>query len=908
MKVMNGNNDERPVWHTQSVEDVFNLLGTDVSGLSTSEALLRLQKYGGNKLPEAKSDNLIFVFLRQFQSPLIYILFAAAGAVLLVGETSDTFIILAVLVFNAIVGTIQEGRAQNTLASLRKFVETNATVLRDGKEVIVSDEEIVPGDIIIVQEGERVPADARLISVLHLRVDEAALTGESTTVRKITDTISEETLPVADRRNILFKGTHIATGTGRAIVIGTGLDTEIGLIAREIVAIGSDVPLKANIEKLAHLIIFVAAGISLLLFALGIIMGKESGEMFLTVVSLLVSIVPEGLPIVLTLVLATGVWRMGKQNALVKKMHAVEALGQVDILAVDKTGTLTKNEMVVQKVYTDGRFFEIGGIGYDPRGDVHIAGDMVDIANHQELLLIGKISALSANAHVVWNEEHNQWNLSGDPTEAAMLVLSQKLGFHKNILEQESPLVSEMPFDYTLKYHAVLHKVGDTNVLSLSGAPEIILDFCDTIWRNGASVPLDTKSREFIESVLTSLSKEGLRVIALAMSAGSENLPSAGNPPRATFVGFLAMRDALRTEVASTVLYARDAGIRTVMITGDHRITAHAIALEAGIYNAGDKIMSGGEIELLSDKDLARAISNVSVFARVTPQHKLRIIRAYKENGNIIAMTGDGVNDAPSLSAADLGVAMGRIGTEVAKEASDIILLDDNIGSIISAVEEGRSIYKTIKKVILYLFSTSAGEVLTIAGAIILGYMVPILPAQIIWLNFVTDGFLDTALAMEPKEKGLLVEPRTKESRRLVDRLMTARIIIMASVMAVGTLYLFSGYEAGDSAKAWTISLTLLAVFQWFNVWNCRSERLSICQMNPFSNLFLLGATAIVVMLQISALYTSVGQKLLHTVPLSLAEWGMILAVASSIIIVEEIRKFAYRTRSTPTFRQKSLQ
>ena len=900
---MNGNNRAHIEWHTKSIEDIFALIGTNEQGLSNTEVATRLQKYGENKLPEAKRDNLARVFLRQFQSPLIYLLFVAAGAVSLVGELQDAYIIFAVLVVNAIVGTIQEGRAQNTLASLRKFIETRATVLRDGKEEIIPDNKIVPGDILIMQEGERVPADARLIMVRNFRVDEAALTGESIPVHKFTEALYGEALPVADRRNMVFRGTHIATGTSRALVVGTGLDTEIGLIAREIISLGSDVPLKANVERLTQLIIFVAIGIATSLFIIGIIMGKSAGEMFLTVVSLLVSIVPEGLPIVLTLVLATGVWRMGKRNALVKKMHAVEALGQVDILAVDKTGTLTKNEMVVQKVYTDGKFFEISGIGYEPHGDVRIGGDAVDPANHPELLFVGKTSALCANARVLWSEENEQWNLSGDPTEAAMLVLSQKLGFHKDILEQESPIVAEMPFDYLLKYHAVLNKAGDTNVLSLAGAPEIILDLCTTFRKGGVTVDLGIGERKEIESAFITMSKDRLRVIALATFPGSVGLPSAENPPQATFIGFLAMRDALRPEVANTVARARDAGIRTVMITGDHRITAEAIANEAGIYRVGDTVLTGGEVELLSDKELANTIATVSVFARVTPVHKLRIIRAYKDRGNIIAMTGDGVNDAPSLSAADLGVAMGRIGTEVAKEASDIVLLDDNMGSIVAAVEEGRSIYKTIKKVILYLFSTSAGEVLTIAGAILLGYIVPILPAQIIWLNFVTDGFLDTALAMEPKEKGILSDPRSKESRRLVDRLMVTRMVIMASVMAVGTLYLFSGYEQGNPAKAWTISLTLLAVFQWFNAWNCRSERLSILQMNPFSNLFLVGATGVVIILQVGALYTAVGQKFLHTVPLTILEWGMILAVASSIVVVEEIRKLIYRMRGSKTYR-----
>jgi len=891
---MIGNNQTQHPWHIETPEKVYSLLGTDGSGLGDSEATLRLIKYGENKLPETASDSLLVVFLRQFQSPLIYVLIAAGGAVLVLGETLDAAVIFAVIFINAIIGSVQEGRAQNTLASLKKFVETRATVLRDGQEIIIADKEVVPGDIIIIQEGERIPADARLISLRNLRIDEAALTGESSPVRKTINPLEGASLAVAERRNMLFKGTHVRTGTGHAIVTGTGLNTEIGTIARAIASITSDTPLKKDIEKLARLIIFVTALIASSLFTVGIMMGKAPSEMFLTVVALSVSVIPEGLPIVLTLVLATGVYRMGKQNALVKKMHAVDALGQVDILAVDKTGTLTKNEMVVQTVYANKKYFNVAGVGYEPHGKISLNDHEIEPALHPELIIAGKISSLTAAARVVWSNKEHQWNISGDPTEAAMLVLSQKLGFHKDVLEGESPVLAEMPFDYTLKYHAVLNKVGNTSVLSLAGAPEIILDYCNTIWVDGQNVPLDSKTLPEVEEALLSMSKKGLRVIALAIFEGAKDLPNTESKPHATFVGFLGMHDALRAEVRQTVDEAREAGIRTVMITGDHRVTAESIAREAGIFHEGDLILTGREMEHLTDIELAARVPHVSVFARVTPEHKLRIVRAYKSAGNIVGMTGDGVNDAPSLSAADLGVAMGGIGTEVAKEAADIVLLDDNFGNIIKATEEGRSIYRTVKKVILYLFSTGAGEVLTIAGAIVLGYMVPILPAQIIWLNFVTDGFLDTSLAMEPKEKGLLLEPRTRESRRLVDRLMMTRIIIMASVMAVGTLYLFGGYQ-DDQVKAWSISLTLLAVFQWFNALNCRSHKLSIFEMNPFSNLYLIGALFIVVSLQIAAMYTTVGQNLLHLTPLSFAEWVMILGVASSIIIVEEVRKLVYR-------------
>ncbi|HAS84613.1 MAG TPA: hypothetical protein DCS23_00860 [Candidatus Yonathbacteria bacterium] len=892
-------NNIRPVWHTKSFEEIFTILETDGEGLNSPEVARRKEKYGENKLPEVAPDSILRIFFRQFESPLIYVLLAAAGIVLILGEALDAVVIFAVLFINAIIGSVQEGRAQNTIASLRKYIETRATVLREGREVIIPDNELVPGDIIVVQEGEMVPADARLVTIRNLRVSEAALTGESVPVRKTTDTPTWDNMAVSDRRNMIYRGTHITTGTGRAIIVGTGLNTEIGTIAREIVSINSDVPLKIEIGRLARLIVIITALISISLFTIGIVAGKGVIEMLLTVVTLSVSVVPEGLPIVLTVVLATGVWRMSKRNALVKRMQAVEALGQIDILAVDKTGTLTRNEIIVQKIYTNNKFFKVGGVGYEPHGEIILNGAEVEVANHPELLLLGKMSSLCASARVLFNDETNQWNISGDPTEAAMLVLSQKLGFHKDVLENEFPIISEMPFDYNLKYHAVLNREGDINVLSLSGAPEIILDFCNTIIINGDTVTINETMRSEIESVLMGMSKDGLRVIALATLKGASDLPSITTPPHATFVGFLGMHDALRSEVPSIVVRARDAGVRTVMITGDHRVTAQVVASEAGIFSEGDKILTGRDIDTMSDEELTNAIQNVSVFARVTPEHKIKIIHAYKSVGNIIAMTGDGVNDAPSLSAADLGVSMGVIGTEVAKSASDIVLLDDNLESIISAIEEGRSIYRTIKRVILYLFSTATGEVLTISGALLLGYMVPILPAQIIWLNFVTDGFLDVSLAMEPKEKDILLEKRSKESRRLVDRLMYTRIIIMASVMAVGTLYLFGDYAYGEPAKAWTISLTLLAVFQWFNAINCRSHRLSIFQMNPFSNLYLLVALLIVVLLQMFALYTSVGQRLLHTVPLSPSEWGTIFAIALSIILVEEIRKFIHRTKDS---------
>ena len=884
-------------WYSFSLEKVFNKLESSDRGLSFDVVKKRLKQYGPNSFPEEKPHSKLRLFLSQFQSPLIYILLAASAVIFVLGETVDGLIILAVLLFNAIVGVVQEGKAQNTLLALKKFVETNATVLRDGKEYIISDHEVVPGDILILQEGERISADARVVISQSLKVDEASLTGESEPIYKSVEISDRDNLPTAEQKNMVFRGTHVVAGHGRVVVVATGLSTVIGGIAKEISSIDTEIPLKANIRYLSRAIIATVVIISTVLFIVGVSMGHTAKEMFTTVVSLSVSIIPEGLPIVMTLVLATGVWRMSKQNALVKKLQAVEALGQARVIAVDKTGTITKNELVIRKVWTADKLFEISGAGYEPKGDIKFEGNTIDPINEDEISYLGKASALVATARLLYAEETKEWRISGDPTEAAMLVFAEKAGFNKEDILRESPLLSEIPFDYKLKYHATVHQVGGSPFLTVAGAPEIILALCNDVRRGGKNHSFSKKEKEELEVIFTNMSEEGLRVIAVAVHPDAPKQLKADSVNSLSFVGFFGMQDTLRPEVREAMSRAKEAGIRVVMITGDHKITARSIAKEAGIYQEGDTILTGVEIESMYDAELADKLANTTVFARVTPEHKMQIINAYKKRGEIVAMTGDGVNDAPSLVAADLGVSMGKIGTEVAKEASDIVLLDDNFGSIISAIEEGRSIYKTIKKVILYLFSTSTGEVLVISVALFLGYPLPILAAQIIWLNFVTDGFLDMALAMEPKEKGLLSGTFEHPKKYIVDSLMIQRMVVMAIPMMIGTLFLFSLYFATDIAKAWTISLTTLAVFQWFNAWNCRSENRSIFNTELLSNRYLIGATLIVIALQIVAVHTPIMQTILRTVPLTLSEWLMIISVAASIVVIEEIRKFFYRRR-----------
>ncbi len=886
-------------WYTKTVAEVLNDLNSQEHGLSKQEADKRISTYGANKLPEGKVDSLLAIFFRQFQSPLIYILFAATTIVFIKGEAIDALIIAAVLVFNSVIGAFQEGRAQNALLALKKITETSATVVRDGKELVIRDDEIVPGDIILLQEGERVPADARIISVSNLKIDEASLTGESEAILKTNTVIDANTseLVVSDQKNMVFKGTYILSGNGTAIVVATGFNTEIGKIAQKISNIETEIPLKNNIRYLSQMIILVVMVISLSLFLLGIFSGRSPSEMFSMAVALSVSIIPEGLPIVMTLVLATGVRRMSRHNVLVKRLQAVEALGQTKVVAVDKTGTLTMNEMLVEKVFVDNQIFEVAGSGYEPKGEVALNGKMVDPLNHGELLFIGKLAAFCTGAKVSFREDSGTWKVSGDPTEAAVLVFSQKIGFFKEVLDQESPQLFELPFDYRQKFRATVRQVGGNKTLTVIGAPEKLLGTCERIWVGGRFEKITDKKRNELTDTLHQFAGGGLRVIAVAVNTDfkGENLDT--NLSDLAFVGFLGMRDSLRPEVKESMRQVRSAGMRVVMITGDHRLTAESIAKEAGIWQDQSIVITGEEIESLSDDQLSKMIGRTSVFARVTPEHKLRIIEAFRRGGEVVAMTGDGVNDAPSLVAADLGVAMGKIGTEVAKEASDIVLLDDNFANIVRAAEEGRFIYKTIKRVILYLFSTSIGEVLTIVGAIVLGYPLPLLAAQIIWLNFITDPFLGITLAMEPKEHDLMHGSFPKPKKWIVDNLMLSRMFRMAVPMALGALYLFINNIESDLTKAWSISLTTLAMFQWFNAWNCRSESRSVFGMNPFSNKPLLAATLFVVGLQFLALHLPFFQKILRTTPLSAAEWAMIIPIAGSIVFIEEVRKFFYRLK-----------
>lgn len=883
--------------YTKSREEVLNIFKTKMSGLDEAEVLSSKRLYGENVLPETKGRGYIRIFFDQFKSAVIYVLFAAALIVAVMGSPSDATIILIVLLINALVGVYQEGKAENTLLALKKMTETMVTIYRSGREVIVRDTELVVGDIVMLREGDKIGADARLIRADALVVDESILTGESIPVQKNSDALVGDTIEVFDQRNMVFKGATVTGGTGTAVVVSVGANSYIGTVSKELSGLDTDVPLKKKIADLSKTIIYIVLVLCALVFFIGVLRGFSPRDMFMGVVALAVSAIPEGLPVTVTLVLATGVHRMSKQHALVKKLQAVEALGQADVIATDKTGTLTHNQMQVEKVWVYDELFEVTGTGYEPKGIFTKNNIEIDPKLHEGLFMLAKQSAYVSGGTIAYDEEKHMWErISGDPTEVAFNVFSQKVGFKRTELLEEFPLVKEIPFSSASKYHATIHSISGGYNTAIVGAPEALLAQSTHIWRKDGVLPVTGIVKQEIFAHMAEFSKLGYRVLSVAYrETTGDNFET--DLTNLTFVGLVAISDAIRAEASESVQKATMAGVKVVMITGDHKDTAEAIATRVSIYKKGDLIMTGVELDTLPKEKILEMLPKVSVFARVSPEHKLQIVELYQSLGKVIAMTGDGVNDALSIASADLGISMGKSGTEVAKDASDIVLLDDNFTSIVSAIEEGRVIYRTIKKVVTYLFATSIGEILVIGGAIVIGYPLPISPSQIIWLNFVTDGFLVIALAME-HHIGSVMQRKEKYSRGIIDTSMIIRMTLVGLVMLITGLYVFSTYLPYGTVYASTVTLTLLAVIQWFNAWSCRSEYQSIFKMPLFSNMYMWFGTIIVIVLQYIVVTYPPAQKLLGTTAISGADWLLIVILSLSVVVVDEIRKLIYRIQS----------
>jgi len=896
--------------YQQTCEDVIRSYATNETvGLTEQEAAARLKKYGLNALPETGQDSWLAVFIRQFQNPLIYVLLIAATIIFFVGpHKSDAFIISGVLFFNAIVGMIQEGRTRNILLALRYFARADSLVVRDGTKKLIGDSQLVVGDLLLLREGQKVPADARIIASNTVALDESMLTGESLSIRK-TDQPLYGDLPVFEQTNMVFRGTYVVAGSCKAVVTATGTATELGKIHRSIEHEEETIPLRKELNHLSYSILLGILGMCGTLFVIGFLTGKPLRELLVMLTALFICVIPEGLPVVLTLVLVTGAYRMTKKNVLVKNLQAVEGLGRIDVIVIDKTGTLTRNEMMVSRVYdANGTLWQVTGQGYYSQGTIRSHGnelpckrDGTDFASWMmrslqsphdaSLWHCGAAASLLNNAEIVLVPDQGIFEIKGDPTEAALAVFSQKLGFVRAELDAYYCKLSEIPFDPIYRYHAGFYRVDDHLIVYVIGSPETIIARCN----DAASVAM--------QKALNAQLADGLRTVAIAMkSIALDQQPLPKDPDdlvnwkslienNLTFLGLCGIEDAIRTDINHIVEQARNAGLQVIMATGDHRTTALYIAKKTGIFREGDTVLEGADLERLSETDLARLSNKVSVYARVAPEQKLKIIHSLQKRGLMVAMTGDGINDAPSLVAADLGIGMGRIGTEVAKQASDMILLDDAFESIINAIEQGRHIFYTLRRVILYFFATNMGEVLIVLFALVAGLPLPITAAQILWLNLVTDGFLDIALSMEPQEGNLLGKQWRYRGTRLVDANLWLKTMFMAIPMGLGSLWVFMRYYQTDLTRARTMTLLTMAMFQWFNAWSCRSTTKSVFQLGFFSNPWLVGATCLVLLLQVALLYVPFMQALFATVPLTAVEFCWITLLASSVLVLEELRK-----------------
>ena len=881
-------------WENMEVPEVLQTLETSESGLSVSEAKQRLTRFGRNILAAEEKINIPAILFHQFKSPLIYVLIAAALATFFLREFIDMWVILAVIVLNAVIGFTQEYKAEQGVRSLKKMVQAKARVYRDQREREIPSSELVPGDVVYLAAGMRVPADVRLMQVLDLRIDESLLTGESLPSEKTTERLSDENLTPGDKKNIVFMGTTVVYGRGRGVVVETGPSTVIGDIAGKVQEIQfGKAPLQEKLEDFAKFLSWTVGGISLFIFCLGLYEGEKIAEMFISAVAVAVSAIPEGLPVAVTIAMAIGVSRMARQNAIVRRLPSVETLGSTTIIGSDKTGTLTRNEMTVRLLFDGQLTFQVSGVGYEPVGIFTHDGIEVDVKSQPRLEKTLRIGLLCNEANLY--QEDGDYRIDGDPTEGALLVSAMKGGLQTEEEQSQYPQIGIVPFESERGYMATLHKTDDSKVVFVKGAPEKIIQF-------SSSGVGDSASHEKLHEVASNYAAEGLRVLAMAYKEVDETVTDIAGVDLQSgliFAGLQGMIDPPRQEVVDAVRECGSSGIRIAMITGDHVVTAEAVARQIGIVKDRYGVLEGRQIETMADEDLLARVKDTLVYARVAPVHKLRIVQQLIKQGEVVAVTGDGVNDAPALKAANIGVAMGKTGTDVAKEAADIVLSDDNFASIVAAVKEGRIVYDNIKKVTIFLVSCGFGELLAIIATMLLGLPLPYLPAQILWLNLVTNGFQDVALAFEPGEKDVLSRQPRPAGERILSSLMIQRTIIMGTVMGFGTLLTFYlEFAAGiPLATARTVALTTMVFFQFFQAFNCRSETLSVFKMNPLDNPFLFISMIAAFLAHLAVLYVPSLQYVFRTVPLSGQQWGLIAAISTSILIVVELDKFIRRKK-----------
>jgi Ca2+-transporting ATPase len=884
---------EAVVAHVVSVEALAAALETSIDrGLDPDEAERRLGQYGANELAPPQRVSPWALLLGQFKNALIIILLIATAVSAALGHGVEAIAITVIVLFAVLLGFAQEFRAERALEALQRIAAPRATALRGGDEVDLPARELVPGDLILLAPGDRVPADARLVLAVNLQAEEAPLTGESVPVEKALPPLAENT-PLAERRNMVYAGTAITYGRGHALVVGTGHETEVGRIARMLESVETPrTPLQQNLDRVGHQLARTAFVVVGLIVALGLLRGQPLVEMLVFGVALAVAVVPEALPAVVTISLALGVRRMVTRHALVRRLPAVETLGSTTVIGSDKTGTLTRDEMTVRRLYVDSQELSVTGPGYEPRGEFRAQDGTrgVDPAEWPALLDLLKSAALCADARAF--QEEGRWRVRGDPTEGALVVAAAKAGLKREVLEERAPRQDEIPFTSERKRMTVLNRHADGVRAHSKGAPEVILPGCVARRTNIGEEGLDAAGREAILAQARAMAGRGLRVLAVARKRPASR---ADAEEGMTFLGLVGMSDPPRAEARATIETCRQAGIRVVMITGDHPLTAEAIARELGLLPGG-RVVTGADLDALSDEALARGIESISVYARVSPAHKLRVVTALQARGHRVAMTGDGVNDAPALKRADIGVAMGLTGTDVSRESAAMTLTDDNFASIVAAVEEGRAIVDNIKKYLMYLLSSNIGEIGLMAGATLLGLPLPLTAVQLLYVNLATDGLPALALAVDPQDPDLMRRPPRDPRAGIFSRPVVVLMAVgglWSTAVNLG-LYVWARASGREDAEAMTMTFVSLVLIQFFKAYNFRSDRRSVWH-RPLANRWLNLAILWELGLLSLVIYLPYLQEPFSTYSLSVVDWAIVTAMAISVVPVIELAKWGVR-------------
>jgi Ca2+-transporting ATPase len=885
-------------WHSKKPEQVLSELKVDQQGLATDDVQRRLEEYGYNELKAKKGVTPLQIFLNQFKDIFVIMLLVATVISFLIGENVDAITIAVIVVLNSVVGFVQEYRSEKAMEAMKKLTAPKARVIRDGKETIVDAREIVPGDIVLLEAGDRVPADARLIETVDLKADEAVLTGESTDITKDLTLVEADT-PIADRKNSVFMATHMTYGRGKAVVTATGMKTEFGKIAEMVQTMETEEsPLKQKLEGFAKKLGILVVAMSALIFALELyeifVLGVAQSadavanvlEAFELSIALAVSAVPEGLPAIVTVSLALGARELAKRNAILRKLSSAETLGATTVICSDKTGTLTKGEMTVRQVFVNGKTFDVTGAGYEPKGEFLVDGNPITLEDNPELELMLKANTLNSNAHC------DGTRVLGDTTEGALIVAAAKVGLVKKDLEETHPRLHEVPFTSERKRMTTVHKTPERKLVAyVKGAPELVLERSTFILKDGKARKITAEDKKEILAMNEKMANAALRVLGVAYkdlpADAVEKFDEKDYESSLVFLGLSGMIDPPRAEAKEANARCRDAGIRTVMITGDHKLTAVAIAKELGMMHS-DKVLTGVELDDLSDAEFERVVEEVSVYARVSPEHKLRIVKALKNKGEIVAMTGDGVNDAPALKQADIGVAMGITGTDVTREAADIVLADDNFATIVNAVEGGRSIYDNIRKFSFFLLRSNFDELLVIGSFALLGLVPPLSPGMILWINLVTDGGPALALTMDPPEEDVMKRPpRDPKEGILYGRIASILVTFVTQFIGTGVVFFLAYYIWGRPlGEAQAMAFVQATLQELVIVWNCRSETHGAFKLSFTSNKFLLGAVIISAILTVIIPYTG----LFGTAPLELTDWLIVLPISfSGLLILPEV-------------------